>query len=254
MLIGVLGKGANPLFSGRLEQEYEILTIIRASRVPLGSGTIRDSLIDRGLQISEATVGRILRDLDKEGWTKRVGYRGRILTSGGKERLKWLLAERERAIFSGELLKALRAKGKEKLVDVLVARRAIERETARLAALHATEEELTAMEGILAMQRELLGSGQSTAATDVKFHRSIAVAAQNRVLVAAIDLIRQDGQLTPIMEYIRRRVGSTMVADHMQILARIAARDAQGAEEAMVAHIDGLITDVGKYWDGYEGE
>lgn len=242
------------MFSGRLEQEYEVLTVLRASRAPLGSGAIGDRLNDKGWQISEATVGRILRDLDKAGWTERMGYRGRILTPKGKEHLKRLMVERDRALSGTELLKVLKSEGKEKLVDVLVARRAIERETARLAALYATGDELTAMEVILGVQKELLELGQSTASTDVKFHRLIAGAAKNKVLEAAVDLIRQDGQLTPIMEYIRQRVGSTMVTDHMRILASIAAGDAEGAEEAMVAHIDSLITDVQSYWEENEGE
>ena len=242
------------MFSGRLQQEYEILAIIRASKIPLGSGAIRDELNAGGLQISEATVGRILRDLDKEGWTERLGYRGRILTAKGEGRLRQLRAERERSVFSGELLKALRAEGKGKLVEVLVARRAIERETARLAALHATGEEVAAMGKILAKQRELLAAGQSTADTDVEFHRLVGLAAKNKVLRAAVDLIRQDWQLTPIMEYIRRRVGSTMVTDHRRILAHISAKDAKGAEDAMVAHIDGLIADVQRYWDENEGQ
>ena len=35
-----------------------------------------------------------------------------------------------------------------------------------------------------------------------------------------------------------------MVTDHRRILAHISAKDAKGAEDAMVAHIDGLIADV----------
>jgi GntR family transcriptional repressor for pyruvate dehydrogenase complex len=244
-----MGKGAESMFTERLEQVMTILTIISNSEEPLGSGAIKEELSRRGHNLSEATVGRILRALDTRGLTERIGYRGRTLTTAGKAHLEQLLIERKRALSSNELLKALKATGKEKLLDVLVARRAIERENARLAALHATREELEEMERIIIRQKKMLELGQSTAATDVQFHKLLAAAAKNRVLEAATDLIRQDGQLTPIMEYIRQNVGSTMVADHLQIFHCVAAGDAGAAEAAMVAHIDNLISDVQKYWE-----
>ncbi|NLH95689.1 MAG: GntR family transcriptional regulator, partial [Synergistaceae bacterium] len=55
------------MLSGPREQEYLILEILSEANTPLGAGAIRQALEDRGMLLSEATVGRILRELDHRG-------------------------------------------------------------------------------------------------------------------------------------------------------------------------------------------
>jgi Transcriptional regulators len=64
------------------------------------------------------------------------------------------------------------------LIDILVARRAIERELARLAALHATDMEISLMESVLREQEQYSAQKQMTAEHDVRFHRLVAIAAK----------------------------------------------------------------------------
>jgi GntR family L-lactate dehydrogenase operon transcriptional regulator len=78
--------------------------------------------------------------------------------------------------------------------------------------------------------------------------------AGNKVLMAAMDLIRQDGQMAPIFEYIRKHVKSTVVADHRKILYAIASKMPDRAEIAMIEHIDNIIDDVEKYWSEPDSE
>ena len=150
-------------------------------------------------------MGRILRDLDKEGWTERLGYRGRILTAKGKGASGSLGRKGKGPYLVVNFSRLSGRKGRANLWRFwwpggpLNGRRPAWRH-------YTPQEEVAAMGKILAKQRELLAAGQSTADTDVEFHRLVALAAKNKVLRAAVDLIRQDGQLTPIMEYIRRRV------------------------------------------------
>jgi GntR family L-lactate dehydrogenase operon transcriptional regulator len=68
------------------------------------------------------------------------------------------------------------------------------------------------------------------------------------VLEAAMNLIRQDAQLTPVLEYIRKEVYSIVSLDHANIAKAIELRDADMAEMAMIAHIENLIRDVKRYW------
>ncbi|MCR4398753.1 MAG: FCD domain-containing protein [Firmicutes bacterium] len=240
------------MLNQREETEYRALKVLSVSRDSLGSGTLRDDLVKYGTRISEATAGRLLRELDGRGYTEKVSFRGRRLTERGRARLMELERERERANFGSELLRTLRAKGKSELIEVLVARRAIERETARLAAMNATEREIAEMESIIARHRRATESGGSGSDEDVKFHHLIAAAARNRVLMAASSLVRQDGQLAPILTYIRRQVKSRVVDDHVKIYEAIASRDPAAAEAAMVEHMENLIRDVERYWMEHE--
>ncbi len=236
------------MLSEKQEQEYHVLDIIEGSTNPVGSGTIREQLRNRGIDLSEATVGRMLRELDNSGYTAKVGFQGRVLTPNGKNRLAELRQEREWGHFGIELINSLRLKDKQDLIEVLVARRAIEGEIARLAAIHATPEEIRHMRQVLEFSQRQIQAGHSGAQQDVEFHQALARAARNKVLSAAMDLIRRDSQLTPVLEYIRCQVKGDLVADHMRILQAVAEHQPELAVRAMVDHIEGLISDVEKYW------
>jgi GntR family L-lactate dehydrogenase operon transcriptional regulator len=228
--------------------EYEILSLMEERPDPLGSGLISQLLASRQLEVSEATVGRMLSDMDRKGFTAKQGFQGRIITDQGRQKLERLRRIQHRMTYGTRFLSTLESRKKEDLLDILVARRAIERELARLAALHATRAEIELLESVLREQEEHTIQNQMTADQDVRFHKIIASAAKNRVLAAALDLIRHDGQLSPILEYIRTRVGSRLAVGHGKILKAIKERDPVGAEQAMIEHIESLINDVQRYW------
>ncbi|GAW92283.1 FadR/GntR family transcriptional regulator [Calderihabitans maritimus] len=237
------------MLSERRQLEMKILSIIHDGREPVGSGTISEQLRQAGIKVSEATVGRVLRGLDAQGYTERVGYQGRIITARGLEQLAELRREKEKLSYGFELIKLVHSTSKENLIDLLVARRAIEGETAYLAALNATEKEILQLHEILERQRSHYRFGIGGAEEDLKFHGLIAEMGRNKVLQAALKLIRQDGQLGPVLEYIRKEVHSSIVVDHERIAQAIADRKAEEARAAMVTHIENLMADVEKYWD-----
>jgi len=228
--------------------EYEILTVMEERPEPLGSGLLRQILASRELDVSEATVGRMLSEMDRKGLTVKQGFQGRVITDQGRQKLDQQKRFQHRMTYGTRFISTLESRKKEDLLDILIARRAIERELARLAAIHATRAEIDLMETVLREQEEYTSQNQMTAEHDVRFHKIIASAAKNRVLAAALDLIRHDGQLSPILEYIRTRVGSRLVVGHGRILKAIRERDPAGAEQAMIEHIESLINDVQRYW------
>lgn len=188
---------------------FYILKTIYNSQVPVGSGYIRHSLKMQGFDISEATVGRILRQLDISCFTDKIGFKGRILTPLGKKKFQELEHENTINHYGNELLNVIRVTGKQELLDLLIARKAIEGQLAKLAANYITDEEIYEMKQIIKNQQRHVNEGISIAEDDVKFHKIIAKAARNRVLDAAMDLIRQHGQISPMLEYIRKRSQST---------------------------------------------
>ncbi|MGB9839594.1 FCD domain-containing protein [Thermovenabulum sp.] len=234
---------------------YSILKMIAENPGPVGSGYVRENLRLKGIDLSEATCGRILRQLDTEGYTEKIGFKGRILTSFGLQKLRELESEQKINAYSNELKKVIKATGRQELLDILVARKAIESQMAKLAAKNVTSKELKEMKEVLEVQRKHVEEGISIAEEDVKFHKLIAQAARNRVLDAALDLIRQYGQLSPILEYIRLQVKGKMLSDHNKIYEAIEKRDEKAAEDAMIEHMENLMKDVEKYWDElYSGQ
>lgn len=227
---------------------YEVLTILVEQEEPLGSGQLSQSMRVKGFSVSEATVGRILSQLDKKNLTKKLGFQGRIITNSGREKLIKMQNFQKLRKFGNRFIEVLESLTEKDLLDILIARKAIERELARLAALYSTEAEIKLLETVLAEQQELSDRKELTAEHDVKFHKTIAVAGKNKVLAAAMDLIRHNAQLSPILEYIRTHVGGELVVGHGEIVKAIKQRDPDQAERAMIQHIESLIQDVKRYW------
>lgn len=236
------------MLNEREKLERDLLTIIRDSTQPVGCGHISKVLRNKGYNISEATVGRLLRDLDDQGWSDKAGFQGRRLSGNGLARLAELENRQKSLEWGIEFTNSLRGHTKAQLLEVLVARRAIESELASLAAQNRSDADVAQIRGILERQRQALDLGGGAAQEDVDFHALIARMAGNRILGAAVALIRQDTQLSPVLEYIRRRVKSAVYIDHQRLVEAIADGQADSARELMAEHINNLMKDVEKYW------
>ena len=151
---------------------------------------------------------------------------------------------REESESSAALLQSIRPSTLGELLELLVARRAIEREIARLAALNATEADLVRIRAALEAQERALASGSLAIPEDIRFHHAVAAACGNRVLRSALVLMRRDESLAYLTVRLRRLRRSRIAAEHYPIVDAIAARDPEAAERAMLGHVDHLAEDV----------
>jgi len=234
--------------------EYELLNQLNDVKKPKGAVTLSLLLKDKGLVVSSATVGRMLSGFDYQGLTARYGYQGRVLTDDGEKWLSGLKSRRRLEEVSFRLYSSIDAESKENLINVLIARRGIERESARLAALNATPENIENLSRVYNLQAKGALEGLTSADKDVIFHQLIAKASKNKVLAAAYDFIWQNGRFSPVMEYIRSSVGGVISLEHKKILNALIIRNPDEAEKSMVEHIDSLISDVNEYWLTAQGK
>ena len=238
----------NALLNDKETIEKELLLLLRDSAQPAGCGSLATSLQAKGVRISEATIGRLLRVFDHQGYTNKAGYQGRSLSSTGEIRLTDLLNAERRFQWSEEISHIVQGHTKEHLMEVLTARSAIEGALAALAAQQATRTDLAVLMRILRRQKKMAQTNLITASEDVAFHAELARISGNKVLAASIALIRQDHQLSPVLEAIRQRVGSQTYIDHSRIFDAIRLHNPIAAKSAMCEHIEGLMKDVEKYW------
>ena len=229
--------------------DHALLRLLAEQNGPVGSGTLQERLQGLGYAGSEPTVGRALRTLDRRGLTARVSNRGRALTDAGRQRLRELDEAAAQRHYERELLRIIRPTTIDDLLDVLVARRALEREIARLAAEHATAAEIAGLEAAIAEQRRALAATGVAIEADIRFHTLLARASRNRVLAAAIDLIRRDRQATLQLDAILKQTAHQWAVGHERILRAVKRRAPAAAERAMLEHIDTLIADIRRYRD-----
>ena len=114
-------------------------------------------------------------------------------------------------------------------------RRIIERESAALAALRATSEDVLAMQDSI-YKMEHGETEQEIAEQDLRFHALIAKATGNEI-IQHVSRIAEEAYLHMFMENVAQ-MGSIGTAHHRQILLDIQVRDADAARQHMNAHLD----------------
>ncbi len=123
------------------------------------------------------------------------------------------------------------------VVELLDVRKMIEPPLAARAATHATAEELTELEAILERQANRMRGGELAVEEDSEFHYTIALAANNsvvlKVLDVLMDLLRETRERSLQVE---GRLEKSF-AGHQRILAALKRRDAAAAENAMRRHL-----------------
>ncbi len=239
---------------GKFEDvEFMVLSILYTDVAPLGAGTIRELLEERGVALGEATVGRILKRLDSQRFVERVGFQGRRISEEGRKRYGELSLRSVRNKSAEAFIDALKGEGGQHLHDVLVARRALESEAAALAARNATLAQIEEMRAILQEMDLLLSSGRSMAATDREFHKKIARASGNKVLEYALDVIRQNGEDSNLVEFIRCSAGSAIGRDHKEIFKAIEKREEERSRLLMTAHLNNILEDLNRFEEDQRG-
>jgi GntR family transcriptional repressor for pyruvate dehydrogenase complex len=126
---------------------------------------------------------------------------------------------------------------RRRLPDVLEAREALEVKLAELAAARRTGDDLSAMRAALAQMESEMEQGGLGTEGDAQFHRAIAVAARNLVLLHLIEAMAEvvrESRLESLSE--PGRPPRSLQA-HKRILRAVEAGDSLEAGEGMRAHL-----------------
>ena len=124
------------------------------------------------------------------------------------------------------------------LSELYAVRTELEGLAARLAARHATDEELRVLRGMVRDDRSLLGGDPGALSrANKRFHKQIHLASHNRFLVQQLDLVHRSMALMATTSFAVEGRDAVALDEHDQIVAAIAARDGDAAYAALKAHI-----------------
>ncbi len=127
------------------------------------------------------------------------------------------------------------------MAELYVVRAELEGLAARLAARHATEEEVRVLEAMVEEDRARVGDPAALARANRQFHKQVHLASHNRYLVQQLDLVHRSMALMASTSLAVEGRGSKAVAEHAAIVAAIGAGDGEAAERALKAHISGAF-------------
>jgi DNA-binding FadR family transcriptional regulator len=118
-------------------------------------------------------------------------------------------------------------------------RTVLEVHIAGLAAERAGADDVAALSAVHERMQAESGDVEAAARDDLEFHRLIARATHNELYLVLLDSIG-GSQIDIRRENLGSGSAPATLAQHSQVLDRIAARDPEGAREAMAAHLDGV--------------
>lgn len=121
--------------------------------------------------------------------------------------------------------------------ELYAVRAELEALAARLAARHATAEEVRVLRAMVAEDRALAGDPPALARANRRFHRMIHLASHNRFLVQQLDLVHRSMALLASTSIGAEGRGAATIEEHGAIVEAIAARDEEAAGAALRAHI-----------------
>lgn len=123
------------------------------------------------------------------------------------------------------------------MAELYVVRGELEGLAARLAARHATDEEVRVLRQMVEDDRALLGDPSALARANRRFHKQVHLASHNRFLVQQLDLVHRSMALMATTSLAIEGRGELALEEHRKIVEAIAAGDGDGAYRALRDHI-----------------
>lgn len=123
------------------------------------------------------------------------------------------------------------------MAELYVVRAELEGLAARLAARHATDEEIRVLRDMVTEDTALMGDPATMARANRRFHKQIHLASHNRFLVQQLDLVHRSMALMATTSLAAEGRDRDAIAEHDAIVAAIEDGDGPRAEEALKSHI-----------------
>ncbi len=123
------------------------------------------------------------------------------------------------------------------LAELYTVRAELEALAARLAARHATPEEVRVLSGMVEEDRKILGDPQALSRANRRFHHQIHLASHNRYLVQQLDLVHRSMALMARTTLAAKGRDAVSLGEHQEIVDAITAHDGERAEQALRQHI-----------------
>ncbi len=123
------------------------------------------------------------------------------------------------------------------MAELYAVRSELEGLAARLAARHATEEEVKVLFDMIEDDRALLDDPTAMARANRRFHRMVHLASHNRYLVQQLDLVYRSMALMATTSLAAQGRGKIALGEHLSIVNAISKRDEEAAYRALRDHI-----------------
>jgi DNA-binding GntR family transcriptional regulator len=123
------------------------------------------------------------------------------------------------------------------MAELYVVRTELEGLAARLAAQHASVEEINVLQQMIDADRERVSDAAALARSNKRFHKQLHLASHNRFLVQQLDLVYRSMALLATTSLAVEGRGPVALDEHQAIVSAISDRDGSAAHEAVKRHL-----------------
>ncbi|NIZ61502.1 GntR family transcriptional regulator [Sedimentitalea sp. CY04] len=123
------------------------------------------------------------------------------------------------------------------MAELYIVRRELEGLAAKLAARHATEEEIAVLRDMVTADDALVDDPVALSKANRRFHEQIHLASHNRYLVQQLNLVHRTMALMATTSLAAQGRGEIAQSEHKNIVAAIERRDEEAAGQALNDHI-----------------
>ncbi|SLN34888.1 HTH-type transcriptional regulator McbR [Pseudoruegeria aquimaris] len=123
------------------------------------------------------------------------------------------------------------------MAELYAVRSELEGLAARLAARHATPEEVKVLRDMVIEDQAFMDDPEALSRANRRFHKQIHLASHNRYLVQQLDLVHRTMALMATTSLAAEGRGETALAEHGAIVEAIAAGDGDAAYAALRRHL-----------------
>ena len=223
-----------PIHSSKVYEQIteQIEQLILSGKLRSGDRLPTERELAEQFQASRTAVREAMKTLAQKGLVDMRPGRGTIVIDGTSQAMRHSL---------GLMMRVGQADGPENLVEV---REILEPEIAALAAARATEEHIAALQEAVEIMDASLDDADTFIDADNDFHRALAKATQNALILSFLDSI------VDLLSEQRKNIFSVTGGSsrgqmhHKLLLAAIQRHDPEAARVAMRAHLQQVRADV----------
>jgi len=123
------------------------------------------------------------------------------------------------------------------MAELYVVRTELEGLAARLAAQHASEEEVDVLQQMVGADRMRISDATALSRSNKRFHKQLHLASHNRFLVQQLDLVYRSMALLATTSLAVEGRGPVALDEHQKIVTAISVRDGAAAYQAVKQHL-----------------
>lgn len=223
----------------KVDDGVKILSVIKNANMPVGA-----IYISNEIDMSQATVGRILKELEERKYIEKVSNKGRIITNLGNEFLQEYNDKKSKVDAAIRLTDSYNETSKETLIEILEMRKILEVKAIELACINRTKKQIIELELILKQHIVEISMDQLGNEQDLKLHLKIAEMSNNKTLYYLCRLLLTKKNAYTYFSIVTSDIKLAQIKHHEILIQAVKDKNIELATKTMNDHIDRIISDV----------